>query len=225
MLENWFFILAVTGVLVHSQATSSQTFWPAAVPLAVRSPYLNAWMATLNGTAPLNIWPTFWTSDHVGALVFSCTLCLGVIDPKFPDLGLGGLCSSWRLDISMAGGRWPGERDQLDEYVNNTDAKHLHSSGWPNSTQRYISEPNRSEPRCFLHSIYKSLTPPLNSLLTGLSSHSHFLISTSMRCLWTANRTRSKFTLISVQVIHWWSNFSFLFSDGMLIHRMGFGRQ
>ena len=94
MLENWFFILAVTGVLVHSQATSSQTFWPAAVPLAVRSPYLNAWMATLNGTAPLNLWPTFWNSDHVGALVFSCTLCLGVIDPKFPDLGLGGLCSS-----------------------------------------------------------------------------------------------------------------------------------
>jgi hypothetical protein len=42
---------------------------------------------------------------------------------------------------------------------------------------------------------------PLESLLTGFVSHFHFLMCTSMRRLWTANRTRYRFTPTSVQVI------------------------
>ncbi|KAH9171795.1 hypothetical protein EDB89DRAFT_1886504 [Lactarius sanguifluus] len=40
---------------------AQQTFFPAAIPLAVRSPYLNCWDHTTNGTNLGNLWPT--TSD------------------------------------------------------------------------------------------------------------------------------------------------------------------
>ena len=39
-----------------------QTLFPAAIPLAVKTPYLNTWYASLNNSAPLsNSWPQFWT--------------------------------------------------------------------------------------------------------------------------------------------------------------------
>ena len=39
-----------------------QTLFPAAIPLAVKAPYLNTWYASLNNSAPLsNSWPQFWT--------------------------------------------------------------------------------------------------------------------------------------------------------------------
>ncbi|GBE81170.1 Glutaminase A [Sparassis crispa] len=52
--------------LVHAQNTgSSQTFYPAAVPLAVRSPYFSAWLPTLNTSLPVsNTWPSFWALNN-----------------------------------------------------------------------------------------------------------------------------------------------------------------
>ena len=38
-------------------------FNPASVPLAVRSPYLSAWLAQGAGTALNADWPTFWTGS------------------------------------------------------------------------------------------------------------------------------------------------------------------
>ncbi|KAJ7144241.1 hypothetical protein C8R44DRAFT_143399 [Mycena epipterygia] len=46
--------------LVHAQ----QSFFPAAVPLAVRSPTFNCWLDTRNGSNPTNTWPTFWNDQH-----------------------------------------------------------------------------------------------------------------------------------------------------------------
>ena len=43
-------------------------FNPASVPLAVRSPYLSAWLAQGAGTALDAAWPTFWT----GSVSISC---------------------------------------------------------------------------------------------------------------------------------------------------------
>lgn len=42
----------------------AQTFWPAAIPLAVRTPYLNAWMYTQPSyAASTNNWPSFWNTN------------------------------------------------------------------------------------------------------------------------------------------------------------------
>ncbi|KAH9036047.1 hypothetical protein EDB83DRAFT_1770629 [Lactarius deliciosus] len=41
---------------------AQQTLYPAAIPLAVRSPYLSCWMFTINGTNIGRLWPT--TSAH-----------------------------------------------------------------------------------------------------------------------------------------------------------------
>ncbi|KAI0727370.1 hypothetical protein C8Q72DRAFT_463133 [Fomitopsis betulina] len=46
--------------------TQIQTFWPAAVPLAVRNPYLNVWQAT----ASTNDYPVFWDGSVIGWVGF-----------------------------------------------------------------------------------------------------------------------------------------------------------
>ncbi|TCD60187.1 hypothetical protein EIP91_010601 [Steccherinum ochraceum] len=52
---------------VHAAVTWTATpFNPAAVPLAVRSPYLSAWLPQGSGTALNGGWPTFWTGTVVG---------------------------------------------------------------------------------------------------------------------------------------------------------------
>ncbi|KAH9951525.1 hypothetical protein B0H21DRAFT_179419 [Amylocystis lapponica] len=58
-----FFFVFIALLGVQSQNTPSQTFWPAALPLAVRSPYLSAWLFTTNGSQSTNTWPTFWNND------------------------------------------------------------------------------------------------------------------------------------------------------------------
>ena len=64
------FLLRPTKANVPWQATP---FNPPAVPLAVRSPYLNCWLNQNGGGKPLtasNEWPTFWTGT-VGALILT----------------------------------------------------------------------------------------------------------------------------------------------------------
>ncbi|KAH9951659.1 DUF1793-domain-containing protein [Amylocystis lapponica] len=52
---------------VQSAVTWSATpFNPAAIPLAVRSPYLSAWLPQGEGTALNAAWPTFWTGTVLG---------------------------------------------------------------------------------------------------------------------------------------------------------------
>ena len=55
---------ALSGVL--GQSTDSFASSLAAVPLAVRSPYLSAWMPsynTPNGTQLVSNWPQFWANE------------------------------------------------------------------------------------------------------------------------------------------------------------------
>ncbi|KAL0952529.1 hypothetical protein HGRIS_006790 [Hohenbuehelia grisea] len=56
-------IIALLPFLLNlTFAQTSQTFWPASVPLAVKSPYLNAWLSAENTSTPgpLDAWPRFW---------------------------------------------------------------------------------------------------------------------------------------------------------------------
>ena len=65
-------LLLVAGFV---QLTSAQDFWPAAVPLAVKTPYLNSWlqMGVMDGPSNLYRWPQHWTLAHVRSPI--CLVC------------------------------------------------------------------------------------------------------------------------------------------------------
>ncbi|KAJ7254983.1 hypothetical protein B0H12DRAFT_545654 [Mycena haematopus] len=44
---------------------AQQTFFPSAVPLAVRTPTFSCWLDTHNGSNPMTTWPTFWNDQHI----------------------------------------------------------------------------------------------------------------------------------------------------------------
>ncbi|KAF7378302.1 hypothetical protein MSAN_00255600 [Mycena sanguinolenta] len=48
-----------------ASALAQQTFFPSAVPLAVRTPTSNCWLDTRNGSNPMTTWPTFWNDQHI----------------------------------------------------------------------------------------------------------------------------------------------------------------
>ncbi|KAJ7495352.1 DUF1793-domain-containing protein [Mycena latifolia] len=51
--------------LWSSWSLAQQTFFPPAVPLAVRSPTFNCWLDTRNGSNPMTTWPQFWNDQHI----------------------------------------------------------------------------------------------------------------------------------------------------------------
>ncbi|EIW62862.1 uncharacterized protein TRAVEDRAFT_114910 [Trametes versicolor FP-101664 SS1] len=55
---SWLVSVFAAGILAQSPP---QTFFPASVPLAIRSPYMSIWSATSNVSAPpSDSWPLFW---------------------------------------------------------------------------------------------------------------------------------------------------------------------
>jgi len=67
MLPGFAAILFVFLSTAQAAVTWTATpFNPAAVPLAVRTPYLSAWLQQGAGTALNAAWPTFWTGQIVG---------------------------------------------------------------------------------------------------------------------------------------------------------------
>ncbi|TBU49426.1 hypothetical protein BD309DRAFT_76359 [Dichomitus squalens] len=56
---------ALLGPVLGASWTATP-FNPASVPLAVRTPYLSAWLAQGAGTALNDAWPTFWTGSILG---------------------------------------------------------------------------------------------------------------------------------------------------------------
>ncbi|VDB85451.1 unnamed protein product [Peniophora sp. CBMAI 1063] len=56
----------VPAISVTAASWSASPFVPHAVPLAVRSPYLSAWLPQGEGTALNEAWPQFWTGTTLG---------------------------------------------------------------------------------------------------------------------------------------------------------------
>ena len=51
------------GQTIAAVSWTATPFNPASVPLAVRSPYLSAWLNQGSGTALNADWPRFWTGS------------------------------------------------------------------------------------------------------------------------------------------------------------------
>ena len=62
-------LFAISLILFYAATAFGAVTWnadpfnPAAIPLAVRSPYLSAWLPQGEGTALNDAWPTFWTGS------------------------------------------------------------------------------------------------------------------------------------------------------------------
>ena len=54
----------LTILLAYAQPGPVQTFFPASIPLAIRSPYLNTWQLSTNSSPSLAAsWSVFWGQD------------------------------------------------------------------------------------------------------------------------------------------------------------------
>lgn len=65
--------LSVSALAGSDVSWTATPFNPPAFPLAVRTPYLSAWLAQGSGTALNAAWPTFWTGS-VGIAPHFCTV-------------------------------------------------------------------------------------------------------------------------------------------------------
>ncbi|KZT68278.1 hypothetical protein DAEQUDRAFT_812241 [Daedalea quercina L-15889] len=65
-LPATFILLCCSTFVVHA----AQTFWPAAIPLAIRTPYLNAWIETQHGNLSSNEFPFFWNRVILGWICY-----------------------------------------------------------------------------------------------------------------------------------------------------------
>lgn len=64
-------LLSLLVNVAHGAVSWTATpFNPAAVPLAVRTPYLSCWLPQGAGTALNGAWPTFWTGSVCGHPIF-----------------------------------------------------------------------------------------------------------------------------------------------------------
>ena len=65
-------LLLFIALLLSPLAGAQQTLFPAAIPLAVRSPYLSSWDHITNGTVFGQSWPNTYTPGQVaGHRMFS----------------------------------------------------------------------------------------------------------------------------------------------------------
>lgn len=69
MAETWLtslFVLLAIGLHVDNVCAlnwTAQPFNPPSIPLAVKTPYLSAWLAQGSGAALNDDWPRFWTGS------------------------------------------------------------------------------------------------------------------------------------------------------------------
>ncbi|KAF9019246.1 DUF1793-domain-containing protein [Hymenopellis radicata] len=58
--------VSILASYVHALAWTATPFNPPSIPLAVRTPYLSAWLPQGSGVALNDAWPTFWTGSILG---------------------------------------------------------------------------------------------------------------------------------------------------------------
>ena len=85
-----------------SAYSPEQVFFPAAIPLSIRSPYMSVWQQSMNGGTPLSSsWPMFW---GLQVCVLVCPSELHVLRSDYRHTvnhGLGGKDQGGRSNIFL----------------------------------------------------------------------------------------------------------------------------
>ncbi|KAH9853554.1 DUF1793-domain-containing protein [Lenzites betulinus] len=105
-------------------------FNPAAVPLAVRSPYLSAWLPQGAGTALNGAWPTFWTGSILGWAGF---------------VKVDGVAYNWLGDPSVSGATFQKATQKSLEFTS-TQSIFVMTAGPVDLTVTFLSPVEPSDP-------------------------------------------------------------------------------
>ena len=71
-------VLSYAVIALGAVTWTADPFIPAAVPLAVRSPYLSTWLPQGNGTALNEGWSQFWDTNVSGSIRLRIRLAIAV---------------------------------------------------------------------------------------------------------------------------------------------------
>lgn len=134
---------------VRAFSWTATPFNPAAIPLAVRTPYLSAWLPQGTGAALNDVWPTFWTGQ-VSTLTFTRAFIRitssSIRSLVGPDLSRLTACRTVFSEHPASQGHLSTRlRRKVSQYVNfiisyrliltaalvHCDAEHLCAVSWP----------------------------------------------------------------------------------------------
>ena len=76
-------LLSYAVIVLGAVTWTADPFIPAAVPLAVRSPYLSTWLPQGNGTALNEGWSQFWDTNVSGSIRLCVRLAIAVARRAF----------------------------------------------------------------------------------------------------------------------------------------------
>ena len=152
-------LLPLFALLLSHTVRAQQYFLPTAIPLAVRSPYLNCWLQTRSPTVFGSTWPT---SFNLSQVCHPCTVYLNdkfsafhvssdprVVCPRtcrWPDIFVIGGCTS----------EPPQRYRQHHECCVDSYTVHVHCASWAHATQPYLPESYRGSfsLACLFFNIY-----------------------------------------------------------------------
>ena len=101
-IRKLFVGVAILAEVAQTAVTWSATpFNPPSVPLAIRSPYLSAWLPQGNGVALNDEWPQFWTGQILGWAGYvkvDGTPYVFLGDPSIPDISVAK-CTQKSLSV------------------------------------------------------------------------------------------------------------------------------
>ena len=155
------FLLSYAAAALGAVTWSTDPFNPAAVPLAVRSPYLSAWLSQGAGTALCDAWPTFWTGSvsYASRHAYAAVVCN--FNP-FLDPGMGGFGEGRRPSLHMDGNPRHSQRQREQ-----SDAKEL--AGGYRRVYRTCGLHLLGEQFTSTQSVFVMTTGPVDLTITFLS--------------------------------------------------------
>lgn len=135
--------LSVFATLVWAQGPV-QSFFPASIPLSVRSPYISVWDISTKGSNSIaNSWPHFWGQQVRSPFLYPVQhrLELGLV--CVVHHGLGRQDQGRWADVRLDGARRSWERpSEHNECPNHPDTIHLRYAGRPNERYSHLSFSN-----------------------------------------------------------------------------------
>lgn len=141
---NMTFLLFLT-FLLSSGAIAQQTLFPPAIPLAVRSPYLNSWLNPTNGSTFRQLWqwPTTYTSTPV-CLSSYLPLTVKLSSSLASEPRVVGPCTCRWPDLFVPG-CYPQSQcnREHDKYRGHAYADHLDFTSRPHGIQSYLPKSYR----------------------------------------------------------------------------------